>query len=88
MRACNCCSIEKTVRLPDPRLPDPVRTIGDHIRKHRLENGLTQAEVAEDVGVTATALGHWETNKRTPSERFLPRIAWLLGYQPVLAARI
>jgi hypothetical protein len=64
MRACNCCSIEKTVCLPDPRLPDPVQTVGDHIRKHRLVNGWTQAEVAEDIGYTdrARPLGDEQAN--------------------------
>jgi transcriptional regulator with XRE-family HTH domain len=52
------------------------------LRKYRLENGLTQAEVADNIGVTPTALGQWEANKRTPSERFLPRVASLLGYKP------
>ena len=73
-RACNCCSIEKAVSLPDPRLPTQIRTIGDRIRYQRLQRGLTQTEVAEAIGVTETALGHWESNKRTPSLRFLPLV--------------
>jgi DNA-binding XRE family transcriptional regulator len=81
-RACNCCSIEKAVIIPDPKLPNPIRTVGDHIRSHRLAEQLTQAEVAKGIGVTPTALGQWETNKRMPSERFLPRITSFLGYNP------
>ena len=33
-----------------------------------------QSEVAEAVGLTETALRHWESNKRTPSLRFLPLV--------------
>jgi len=69
-------------------LPNPIRTIGDHIRISRLANGLTQAQVAEEIGVTATAIGEWETNKRTPSERFLPRITSFVGYEPIRAVHV
>jgi len=74
--------------MPDPRLPATIRTVGDHLRKYRVENGLTQAEVAEDIGVTATALGQWEANKRTPSERFLTRITSFLSSEPLAVAHL
>jgi DNA-binding XRE family transcriptional regulator len=82
MRACNRCSIEKAIAIRDPRLPNPIRTVGDHIRSRRVTEGLTQAEVADGIGVTPTALGQWETNKRASSDRFLSRIRSFLGYNP------
>ena len=69
-------------------MPALIRSVGDRIRKHRLENGVTQAEVADLLGVTETAVGNWETNKTTPSARSLSRVAMLLGYEPAAADRV
>ena len=79
-RACNCCLLDKAVVIPDPRLPNPILTIGDHIRSRRLTEVLTQADVADGIGVTSTTLGQWEMNKRMPSDRFMSRISSFLGF--------
>lgn len=65
--------------MPDSRMPLVIRTTGDGLRKRRLEIGLTQAQVAEILGVAEATVGNWETVKQRPSERFLPRIASFLG---------
>lgn len=41
--------------------------LGENIKKFRLENGWTKVQLAEKVGVTATAINFWETNQRIPS---------------------
>ena len=41
----------------------------------RKKSGLSQAEVAEALGVSAAAVCQWETGKTVPDSRKLPRIA-------------
>ena len=54
-----------TLTMPRPILPpkgypaSPV-TIGEHLRKKRLDLGLTQAQVAEITGVTESTVWNWE----------------------------
>jgi transcriptional regulator with XRE-family HTH domain len=59
-----------------------VKTIGDHLRKRRLDLGLLQREVAEQIGVTKCTIHYWETNRVAPGLRFRPRILKFLGYDP------
>ena len=45
----------------------------------RKKSGLSQAEVAEALGVSAAAVCQWETGKTVPDSRKLPRIAEVFG---------
>jgi len=72
--------------LPRPFLPPkgyPVEplTIGDHIRKRRLDLGLKQAEVARQIGVTESTVWNWE-HRTEPELRHMPKIIDFLGYVP------
>ena len=67
----------------DPAYPRELRTIGDHIRKRRLDLGLLQREAAEDIGVTQWTLRNWELGWSTPAIRCLPEIIRFLGYSPL-----
>jgi transcriptional regulator with XRE-family HTH domain len=60
--------------------PQALVTIGDHLRKRRLDLGLLQREVAERLGVDHCTITNWELNRTTPALRFLPGIVRLLGY--------
>lgn len=60
-----------------------LQTIGDHIRKRRLEFGWHQKEVAEAIGADAATVLGWETLGRMPAVRLLPAIIRLLGYNPL-----
>ncbi|HUQ15979.1 MAG TPA: helix-turn-helix transcriptional regulator [Gemmatimonadales bacterium] len=62
--------------------PQALVTIGDHLRKHRLDLGLLQREVAEWLGVTESTVTNWELNRTEAELRFLPRIIALLGFDP------
>ena len=58
-----------------------LNTIGDHLRKRRLDLGLLQREVAKEIGVTKCTIQYWETNRVTPALRFRSKIAIFLGYE-------
>ena len=51
----------------------------DVIRARRLALGLTQAQLAERVGVVVSLVSHWEKGDRLPSLRVLPTLASALG---------
>jgi transcriptional regulator with XRE-family HTH domain len=69
----------KPVALP---YPDTLNTLGDHIRKRRLDLGLYQKDVARCLGVTTDSVAYWENNRNQPSLRMIPRIIGFLGYDP------
>lgn len=60
-----------------------LETIGDHLRKRRLDLGLLQREVALLLGSTECSVYLWETNRTSPTFPFLPKIIEFLGYCPV-----
>ena len=49
------------------------------IRELRQARGLTQRQLAEEVGMSIPAVCQWEIGLRTPQTRMLPRIARALG---------
>lgn len=57
-------------------------TIGDHLRKRRLDLGLLQREAAERIGTDHCSVTNWELNRTNPALRFLPGIVRFLGYVP------
>jgi transcriptional regulator with XRE-family HTH domain len=75
------CYVTLSATKPKDRsYPAELNTIGDHLRKRRLDLGLLQREVAERIGVTKCTIQYWETNRVVPALRFRPRIAVFLGY--------
>jgi transcriptional regulator with XRE-family HTH domain len=65
--------------------PTRLKTVGDHLRKHRLDRGLFQRQVAEMLGVDTTSVYLWETGRAEPAIRQMPGIIRFLGYDPVEA---
>jgi|SRR5262245_26365043 len=55
--------------------------LSNRLRKARDVAGLTQAELAEQVGVTSQAVSQWERGETTPEVRNIPRIAAALNLQ-------
>lgn len=53
--------------------------IGENIRALRLQKGLTQEQVAQQLGVTYQAVSKWENDTNTPDIGLLPEIAKLFG---------
>ncbi len=62
--------------------PKPLETLGDHLRKKRLDLKLLQREVALKLGVQETSVHNWERNLTKPSIALLPRILNFLKYNP------
>ena len=56
-----------------PRLPE--WEISDKIRKARRSARLSQSELARRVGVTAQAVGNWESGANPPSEDKIRAVA-------------
>jgi transcriptional regulator with XRE-family HTH domain len=54
-------------------------TFGELLRQHRLQLGLSQAELAERAGVPDRTLQSWEQGKRTPVSAEFLRVARALG---------
>ena len=57
-------------------------TIGDHIRKRRLDLNLFQKDVAGILGVDTMTVNNWERNRSQPRLYLLPRIVEFLAYNP------
>lgn len=45
---------------------NPLSNFGKLLQSMRLDNGLTQLEAANRLGVSVTAISHWETGRRLP----------------------
>lgn len=56
--------------------------MGEHLRRVRLDRGLSQRQAAEAIGCHPTALLPWEKGSAEPELRFLPAILRFLGYDP------
>lgn len=55
---------------------------GNYIKEHRLKMGLSQAEVAEKLGLSQVAYGRYELGKREPNFDFIIEIARILEFDP------
>jgi transcriptional regulator with XRE-family HTH domain len=84
MDALPFCSLKlKSTKPISDQYPKEINTLGDHIRKRRLDLGLLQREVAEKIGVTKATIYHWERQRTQPEIRFIARIIEFLGYDPI-----
>ena len=69
------CPIRLRAKKPKPRgFPEVPETLGDRIRRRRMELGLLQREVAGFIGVDESTVWNWEANRVHPSPRYLSRI--------------
>ena len=64
------------------KYPRKLKTVGDHIRKHRLDLGLGQQEVSRIIGVTRAMISAWEMKPVEPAMKHIPKIIEFLGYVP------
>jgi DNA-binding transcriptional regulator YiaG len=76
------------IRLSGPKslpkaYPKQLKTMGDRLRKRRLDLGLLQKQAAEQFGVDTASICNWESNTTAPELRYLPAIIRFLGYNPL-----
>ena len=76
------------VRLKTPKplpaaYPSELKTLGDHLRKHRLNLGLYQKDVARILAVNTATIYNWENNYSQPAIKSIPRIIKFLGCDPL-----
>ena len=76
-------------RRPYPRhwksnqqIPLRPQTLGEQIKKHRLELHWLQTDVAAQIGVCSTSVSNWERGITSPSRRMTKKIQGFLGYTP------
>ena len=84
-----CHLTMKAKRTPYPigfisvqRVPNEAHTIGDHIRKIRIERRQYQRNLATIFHVTVDTVRNWEQNRIPPHQRNIPAIVAWLGYDP------
>jgi DNA-binding transcriptional regulator YiaG len=61
---------------------DSPETLGEHIRKVRVERRLLQKDVASLIGVSEDSIALWEGNHVQPTVRHYPAVIGFLGYYP------
>ena len=73
------------VRIERPSISpkiDPNSHVGLHLKKRRLELGLSQPEVGRIIGTVADAITTWELGRHPPKIMYAPKIIKFLGYNP------
>lgn len=55
----------------------------ENLKRIRIENGLSQQELAKRAGVSQTAIYQWEKGSRTPKIDAIAKLADALNVQPV-----
>jgi transcriptional regulator with XRE-family HTH domain len=73
----------RTQRPLSRAYPKALKTLGDHIRKRRLDLQLLQSDVAGRLGVTECSVWNWENNATTPVFPHWPAVIGFLGYNPL-----
>lgn len=71
--------MKKPLRYQYTSIP---QTLGEHIRKKRIESGHLQREVAALFGISEDSLTYWENHRTKPQVKHYPAIIAYLGYYP------
>jgi DNA-binding XRE family transcriptional regulator len=73
------------IRLKSLRLPPWAfrpTTLGQHLKKRRLELSLFQRQAAEHLSVGEFTYLSWEKDRKVPWDRYMPGIISFLGHDP------
>lgn len=57
-------------------------SLGDHLKKRRMDLGITQKEAARGIGADQWTVINWEKGLTQPAVRFVPGIIKFLGFDP------
>jgi transcriptional regulator with XRE-family HTH domain len=58
------------------------QTLGEQIKKHRLELHWLQIDIAAKIGISSASVSNWERGITSPSRRMTKKILEFLGYTP------
>jgi DNA-binding XRE family transcriptional regulator len=84
MVALLCCSVALKGRKPPPQgYPKEINTLGDHIRRRRMDLHLLQKDAAQRIGVDVCTINNWERQRTAPEIRQMSEIIRFLGYDPL-----
>jgi transcriptional regulator with XRE-family HTH domain len=84
MDALPFCSLTLKAKAPQStQYPKEINSLGDHLRKRRLDLGLLQRGVAAKIGVAEATIWNWERQRNQPEIRFIAPIIQFLGYDPL-----
>lgn len=72
----------KAQKAPAPAYPETLKTLGDHLRKRRLDLRLLQRQAAQKLGADKASAHNWETNRTSPSLSLVPKIVDFIWYIP------
>lgn len=72
--------VPRTVRVY-PKAPE---AIGEHIKKRRVELGLSQGALADSLGIGRDCVSLWERGRIKPRGKNLAAVVQFVGYDPRL----
>ena len=76
------CNVTLRGRKLRAGYPEEPKTVGEHLKKRRLDLGLRQKDVAAALGANQKTYETWEQGKHEPEVRYWPGIIRFLGYDP------
>jgi transcriptional regulator with XRE-family HTH domain len=76
------CHLRLSGKKPRPLYPKAPQTLGERLRKRRLDLDLSIKQAARRIGVFYKVLERWERGVNLPSRSKLPGVIDFLGYDP------
>lgn len=67
--------------------PASPKTLGEHLRKKRIDLQLSMSQLARvlGLGITRSAVEQWEKNQNRPTSEYKKQIIQFLGFDPTTA---
>lgn len=62
--------------------PTHPKTLGDYMRRRRMELRMLQKDVASFVGVSEDTITFWENNRTDPTAKYVSKIIQFIGIVP------
>lgn len=80
------CHLRLSAPKPRPAgYPEAPQSLGEHLRRRRMELGLRKVDLAEQFGVDAATIHNWEEGQTSPGVRLMSRIIAFIGRDPTPA---
>lgn len=77
------CHLVLQAQKPGPKAyPDSPKTMGEHIRKRRMDLHLTRKGLGEILAVSPYSIKEWEEGNASPRVSLVPQVISFLGYKP------